>query len=30
MNGNAKFTVMPKKGNGEKPKLFFFRVRMKQ
>ena len=28
-NGNVKFTVMPKMGNGEKPKSFFFRVKMK-
>ena len=36
-NGNVKFTVTPKVGNGElgtgngkKPKSFFFRVKMKQ
>ena len=28
-NGNVKFTVTPKMGNGEKPKSFFFRVKMK-
>jgi hypothetical protein len=29
-NGNVKFTVTPRMGNGEKPKSFFFRVKMKQ
>ena len=29
-NGNVKFTVTPKVGNGEKPDSFFFRVKMKQ
>ncbi len=28
-DGNVKFTVTPKMGNGEKPKSFFFRVKMK-
>lgn len=28
-SGNAKFTVTPKIGNGEKPDSFFFRVKMK-
>ena len=28
-NGNVKFTVKPKMGNGEKPDCFFFRVKMK-
>ena len=28
-NGNVKFTVMPKTGNGEKPNSFFFRVKMR-
>lgn len=28
-NGNAKFIVTPKAGNGEKPTSFFFRVKMK-
>ena len=28
-NGNVKFTVTPKMGNGEKPDSFFFRVKMK-
>ena len=28
-SGNVKFTVTPKKGNGEKPDSFFFRVKMK-
>ena len=28
-NGNVKFSVTPKMGNGEKPKSFFFRVKMK-
>lgn len=28
-NGNVKFTVTPKMGNGEKPESFFFRVKMK-
>lgn len=28
-NGNVKFTVTPKAGNGEKPTSFFFRVKMK-
>ena len=29
-DGNVKFSVTPKMGNGEKPKSFFFRVKMKQ
>ena len=29
-DGNVKFTVTPKMGNGEKPASFFFRVKMKQ
>ena len=29
VNGNVKFTVMPKVENGEKPNSFFFRVKMK-
>jgi hypothetical protein len=29
-DGNVKFTVTPKIGNGEKPNSFFFRVKMKQ
>ena len=29
-DGNVKFTVTPKTGNGEKPESFFFRVKMKQ
>ena len=29
VNGNVKFTVTPKVGNGEKPDSFFFRVKMK-
>ena len=29
-NGNVKFSVTPKIRNGEKPNLFFFRVKMKQ
>ena len=28
-DGNVKFTVTPKMENGEKPKSFFFRVKMK-
>ena len=28
-DGNVKFTVTPKMGNGEKPASFFFRVKMK-
>lgn len=28
-NGNVKFTVTPKMGNGKKPDSFFFRVKMK-
>ena len=28
-DGNVKFTATPKMGNGEKPKSFFFRVKMK-
>ena len=28
-NGNVKFIVTPKMGNGEKPDSFFFRVKMK-
>ena len=27
-DGNVKFAVTPKMGNGEKPKSFFFRVKM--